>query len=175
MERQRSRALRILLAVVLLLRIGNWLSLIGFVAMLVASLFPGGPLVAHLAAKYAGRADPVAAVHLLQAVLIVGMVGVFIVARLLRALQAVAASVGDGDPFHAANAVRLRAIGVTLLGLQLLDLAFGAITVPMRRLHLDMVDWQPSLTGWIAVLVAFVLARVFREGAAMRDDLDGTV
>ncbi len=32
-----------------------------------------------------------------------------------------------------------------------------------------------SITGLIAVLMLFVLARVFAAGAAMRDDLDGVI
>lgn len=32
-----------------------------------------------------------------------------------------------------------------------------------------------SLTGIMIVLLLFILARVFRRGAAMREDLDGTV
>jgi hypothetical protein len=32
-----------------------------------------------------------------------------------------------------------------------------------------------SIGGWIAVLMVFVLARVFAAGSAMRDDLEGTI
>jgi hypothetical protein len=32
-----------------------------------------------------------------------------------------------------------------------------------------------SLTPWLAVLLLFVLARVFEQGAHMREDLEGTV
>jgi hypothetical protein len=39
-------------------------------------------------------------------------------------------------------------------------------------LHLDAGF---SITGWLAVLLTFVLARVFAEGARMRDELEGTV
>jgi hypothetical protein len=31
------------------------------------------------------------------------------------------------------------------------------------------------VTGWLAVLLLFVLARVFDYGTRMRDDLEGTV
>jgi hypothetical protein len=33
----------------------------------------------------------------------------------------------------------------------------------------------PGFTGWIGVVMLFVLARVFRVGARMRDDLAMTV
>jgi hypothetical protein len=32
-----------------------------------------------------------------------------------------------------------------------------------------------SISGWLAVLLTFLLARVFAEGTLMRDDLQGTV
>ena len=32
-----------------------------------------------------------------------------------------------------------------------------------------------SITGWLAVLLTFLLARVFGEGTLMREDLEGTV
>jgi hypothetical protein len=35
--------------------------------------------------------------------------------------------------------------------------------------------WSFNITGWIAVLLLFVLARVFEQGAAMREDIEGTV
>lgn len=37
------------------------------------------------------------------------------------------------------------------------------------------IDWTFSFTPWIAVLLLFVLARVFAHGAQMREDLEGTV
>ena len=36
-------------------------------------------------------------------------------------------------------------------------------------------DIEFSLTGVLLALVLFILARVFRHGAAMREDLEGTV
>ena len=32
-----------------------------------------------------------------------------------------------------------------------------------------------SVSAWLAILLTFVLARVFAEGARMREDLEGTV
>jgi hypothetical protein len=32
-----------------------------------------------------------------------------------------------------------------------------------------------DLTGWLAILLLFVLAQVFREGTRRREDLEGTV
>ena len=76
----------------------------------------------------------------------------------------------------AANARRLQAIAWALLGLQLLSLAIGtiadAVSTPAHPVH---VDAGFSISGWLAVLLTFLLARVFAEGTLMRDDLEGTV
>ena len=45
----------------------------------------------------------------------------------------------------------------------------------LDRLGVEHVTWTPAFTGWIAVAMIFVLARVFRVGAEMRDDLEMTV
>jgi hypothetical protein len=95
-----------------------------------------------------------------------------ILARLLAMVE----TVRRGDPFVAANARRLQAIAWALLALQLLSIVIGgigkAISAPAHPLHLN-AGFSPS--GWLAVLLTFVLARVFAEGASMRDDLEGTV
>jgi hypothetical protein len=94
----------------------------------------------------------------------------------LRRLLAIVETVRAGDPFVAANAHRLQAIAWALVALQLLSLAIGAIarTVSTPAHPVD-VDAGFSISGWLAVLLTFLLARVFAEGARMRDDLEGTV
>jgi Protein of unknown function (DUF2975) len=94
----------------------------------------------------------------------------------LKRLLAIVETVRDGDPFVAANASRLQAIAWALLATQLLSLVVGvvakAVSTPAHPLHLHAGF---SIGGWLAVLLAFVLARVFAEGALMREDLEGTV
>jgi hypothetical protein len=46
------------------------------------------------------------------------------------------------------------------------------ISRPGHVLHLD-AGFSPS--GALAVVMAFVLARVFAEGTLMREDLEGTI
>jgi hypothetical protein len=46
------------------------------------------------------------------------------------------------------------------------------ISTPDHPVHLDAGF---SINGWLAVILTFVLARVFAEGALMREDLEGTV
>ena len=90
-------------------------------------------------------------------------------------LLRIVATVEAGDPFVDDNATRLARIGWALLALQCLDLAFGGVVRWISLLKLDVTGWTPSLGGWIAVVRIFVLARVFRIGARMRDDLAMTV
>ena len=81
-----------------------------------------------------------------------------------------------GDPFVAANASRLQAIAWTLFTLQLLSIVIGAIAESVSTpAHPMSLDAGFSINGWLAVLLTFLLARVFVEGTRMRDDLKGTV
>jgi hypothetical protein len=94
----------------------------------------------------------------------------------LKRLIAMVETVRAGDPFVAANAVRLNAIAWALAALQLLSIVIGAIgkavSTPAHPVDLDAGF---SINGWLAVFLTFLLARVFAEGANMRDDLEGTV
>ena len=95
---------------------------------------------------------------------------------ILKRLLAMVQTVREGDPFVPANASRLLTIARTLLGLQLISLVIAAIaksvSTPEHPLNLDAGF---SVNGWLAVLLTFVLARVFAAGALMREDLEGTV
>jgi hypothetical protein len=105
-----------------------------------------------------------------------GLVAIALNYPVLKKLVAIVETVRAGDPFVAANAIRLQAIAWALLALQLLSMVIGgigkAISTPEHPLHLDAGF---SINGWLAVLLTFVLARVFAEGTLMREDLEGTV
>lgn len=91
----------------------------------------------------------------------------------LRRLLAIVQTVGLGDPFVSDNAARLRVIAWALLGMQVLQMVGGALL--MTRTRNSMPQSTLSLTPWVAVLLLFVLARVFQRGTQMREDLAGTV
>jgi hypothetical protein len=62
------------------------------------------------------------------------------------------------------------------LSLQLLSLVVGGIATSVSTpAHPVKLDARFLISGWLAVLLTFLLARVFAEGTRMRDDLDGTV
>jgi hypothetical protein len=112
----------------------------------------------------------------LRAIAGLGLLAVPLNHLLLTRLLRIVETVGRGDPFVAANAYRINAIAWFLVALQLLSMVIGgigkAIASKAFPLHLDAGF---SINGWLAVILTFVLARVFAEGALMREDLDGTV
>ena len=109
-------------------------------------------------------------------IMVIGMGSAPLTHILLTRLLAIVETVRSGDPFVAENAARLHTTAWALLGLEVLHLAVGAIAAaassPSQPLDLD---WNFSVTGWLAVLLLFVLAQVFDHGTRMRDDLEGTV
>jgi hypothetical protein len=152
----------------------NWLSGAAILALLTATVVAEQWTFAALGITPASGIP--AMIMGLRAVAALGVVGVALNDHVLRRLLAIVGTVREGDPFLAANAHRLRTIAWALLALQLLSLVIGAIgkaiSTPANPLHFDAGF---STSGWLAVVLTFVLARVFAQGAAMRDDLEGTV
>ena len=94
----------------------------------------------------------------------------------LRHMDRIVGTVAEGDPFVPVNASRLQAMGWLSLAI---DAAFVAVAVAVnlapRMGHRPNADFTFTLGGILLALVLFVLARVFREGTRMRDELEGTV
>ena len=92
----------------------------------------------------------------------------------------IAPGTGSGAARHANHgntcSIRQWPIAIAVLALELLHLVVGVIvrsdTFAVLGIH---IDWSFSFTPWVAVLLLFVLARVFEQGARMRADLEGTV
>lgn len=95
--------------------------------------------------------------------------------RIFVSLAQIIATVSAGDPFILANARRLQIIGWSLLALQLLEIPGALIARFFPSMGNAAPDATFSIGGWIAVLMVFVLSRVFAAGAVMRDELEGTV
>ena len=112
----------------------------------------------------------------LRAIAVVGLVAIPINYLVLKRLLAIVETVRLGDPFVAANAQRLQGIAWALVVLQLLGLVVWAITETVSTPgHPVDIDSSFSVNGWLAVLLTFVLARVFAEGARIREEIAGTV
>ena len=159
-------ALRVLIIV-------NWVGGAGILALLV--VLPNEQWIMS-AFKLSPSPDAERLVMGLRAVAVLGLAAVPLHYVVLKRLLAIVETVRAGDPFVAANASRLETIARVLLVLQLLSLVIGAIgkavSTPAHPLNLDAGF---SINGWLAVLLTFLLARVFAEGTRMRDDLEGTV
>jgi len=112
----------------------------------------------------------------LHAIAVLGLAAIPLNYVILKRLLAMVDTVRAGDPFVAANAVRLETIAKALLALQIISITIGAIAKAVSTsAHPLKIGAGISINGWLAVLLTFLLARVFAEGALMRDDLEGTV
>ena len=97
----------------------------------------------------------------------------------LRHLRRIVDSVSDGDPFVPINADRLRhmawlaiAMQVVLIAITPTILWFDAL--PHKR-NIHHGSSGLSFAALVLAMLLFILARVFRVGTAMRDELEGTV
>ena len=163
-----------------ILRIANWLNWIGaalFTLLLAALLLASEHFYPAIAQAFEVRGQ--AAVEavwtwLVSVCAMVIPIAIFIHVIFTR-LIALLRDAAVGQAFTEQNAHRLTTVGWTLLAVNILDLLFGQISIWASEVSGEYFGWTVSLTGWFAVLLLFLLARVFREGAAMREDLEGTV
>jgi hypothetical protein len=146
----------------------------GILILLSASLVAPGPVFGALGVKKAAdAAHPSRALYFLM---IVGLAAVPVAQVILGRLRAIVLTVRAGDPFVVENARRLKELAVAVLALELLHVIVGVIAASDAFAVLGIhIDWSFSFTPLIAVLLLFVLARVFEHGTRMRADLEGTV
>lgn len=174
MARSYSAALPTAYVVLRILIVLNWLYGAAILALLTATVVAEEWTLTALGIPPSSGIRPI--LMGLRAIAMLGLVAIPLNDAVLRRLLAIVLTVRRGDPFVAANARRLQAIAWALLALQLLSIVIGgigeAISTPDFPLHLNAGF---STSGWLAVLLTFVLARIFAEGAMMREDLEGTI
>ncbi len=168
-----SAALPIAHAALRIVIVANWLSGVAILALLV--VMPNRQWIMS-AFGILPSPDTERVIMGLRAIAVIGLALIPVNYFVLKRLLAIVETVRAGEPFVAANASRLQAIAWALFALQLASLVIGAIaksiSTPAHPVHLDAGF---SINGWLAVLLTFLLARVFAEGTRMRDDLEGTV
>jgi len=168
-----STALPIAFVVLRILIVANWLMGAAILALLVVS--PNEHWI-RAAFRLSPSPDTERLIMGLRAVAVLGLASIPLHYAVLKRLLAIVLTVRTGDPFIAANAQRLQAIAWALFAIQVLSLLIGAIgkaiSSPAHPVHLNA---GLSISGWLAVILTFLLARVFAEGTHMREDLEGTV
>ncbi|MFL5468814.1 MAG: hypothetical protein ACJ793_11975 [Gemmatimonadaceae bacterium] len=111
-----------------------------------------------------------------RTIAVIGLIGVPFNHIVLKRLLSIVETVRWGEPFVVANADRLQTIAWALLVLQVLSIIIGTIAKSISSpAHPIKLNAGFSIAGWLAVLLTFILARVFAEGAVMREDLAGMV
>jgi len=168
-----SAALPIAYVMLRILIVVNWLSGAAILALLV--VLPNEQWI-MTAFKLSPSPEAERLVMGMRAIAVLGLAAIPLNHAILKRLLAIVETVRGGDPFVAANASRLQGIAWALLALNLLSIVIGAIaktvSTPSHPLHINAGF---SINGWLAVLLTFLLARVFAEGTLMREDLEGTV
>jgi hypothetical protein len=84
-------------------------------------------------------------------------------------------TLAEGDVFHPDNTIRLRWIGFGLGALEVFGYLTRGVASGVFHLHFEPVYGLRAVTTWFAVLVVFVLAEVFKEGARLRQEVDHTI
>ena len=146
----------------------------------IALLFYRDTLIAEYAAEI-GDPTAVFPVPSLLGVMLIGLAMVAALFVFFGKLRQIIATVGNGDPFEPGNADRLNLMAWLMLAVQVLLFPAAVLGTHLASYadELENVNMtggmELDLTGLLLVIILFILARIFRHGAAMREDLEGTV
>lgn len=155
----------------------NWANWIIGVLIVVAGVALGYFLSDQFLATAArsGAISPQALLDFVRVVFPMTAVVVVLAHIIFTRLIAVIDSASTGGAFTHVNAAHLRTVAWALLGTQIVDLGIGIYSQSLSVASGEYLGWSFGITGWLAVLLLFVLARIFETGAAMQADLSGTV
>ena len=168
-----SAALPLAYFLLRILIVVNWL--LGVAILLLLVVMPNREWIMS-ALEIAPSPDADRVVMGLRAIAVIGLVAILLNYAIFKRLLAIVETVRAGDPFVPVNALRLQETAWVLLALQLLGLVIAAIvrTISTPE-HPININAGFSVNGWLAVLLTFLLARVFAHGTLMREDLEGMV
>ncbi|WP_347302871.1 DUF2975 domain-containing protein [Croceibacterium sp. TMG7-5b_MA50] len=180
--RQIDPLLAIANAIVLLFQAALVLATAALLIALPAVQFFWDDIIAGVRTE---MADPAFVLPLVPvtALLIMALGIVVLLFLFLQNLRRIIRTVGQGDPFVPANADRLTGMAWIMLGAEMLSLFMMGVGYRLVSM-LPATDADPvqadhgfglDFSGPILILTLFILARVFRQGAAMRADLEGIV
>lgn len=143
-------------------------------ALFIATLIAGGPVMRALGAI--PTPDSGRLMLGMRGIMVIGILAAPVVHFIYTRLLAIVETVNAGDPFVIENAARLQTIAWAIVGLELMHVGVVVLAngVWVGTQKVD-IGGKFSVTPWLTILLLFVLARVFDQGARMRDELSGTV
>jgi Protein of unknown function (DUF2975) len=135
---------------------------------------------ADLAAEIAASGAPAYGLWLIVLAMLTGIVLLGMAWRFLNELRGIINSVDEGDPFRHDNADRLNLMGWIGVAGHLIIMPIAILAMWFEpyfdKAGKDVkIDGAFDLGSILLTLILFILARVFRRGAEMRDELEGTV
>jgi hypothetical protein len=152
------------------------LLLIGAMLLLVFQPFVGSMYVLNLHDLGASHMAKVSVPPMMLAVAVLGTsIYVAGLAIVFNRLRRIFETLTLGDPFRPQNVGRLRVIGLALIGLQMWSYALNGLLHWVLPGADKGKGFHFNPTAWFAILVVFVLAEVFREGARLRQDAELTI
>ena len=162
-----------------LLTVTEWLLRIGIALIALTILVALGAVLALLLfpdQQLAPRLSAPGTMGWVIAAVAISVVMLALYLRFVQLLARIVATVRTGDPFQPENADRLDRMAWLTLAVQgcLLVLA-PLVSVIASRISEIRSNFDVSFDGLVMALVLSILARVFRRGTQMRDDLEGTV
>jgi hypothetical protein len=125
-----------------------------------------------------GHTGSVEGVWAFIAVLVTAIVLLVMGFYFLRHMKRIIDRVKEGDPFIPENADRLTAMAWLMLAMHLIAIPFEGAAIWLA----DEFGEEPTAgpfsgggNGLLLILTLFILARVFKRGTEMREELEGTV
>ena len=149
---------------------------VGPLCLVMLVWLPFGPAVPRLSLSGHVWVSPLPTLTLAAVLVVVELyVGCLVV--ILNRIRRIMETLVRGDPFHPDNVARLRWVGASMIGLEAAAYGLRALLdlVGPKGVALRASDGWFNPTAWFAVLVVFVLAEVFREGARLRRDSELTI
>jgi hypothetical protein len=153
---------------------------VGILGVVATALLIGVPAIfvmrVSVMAHIATQGTPPDAIWAIMAVMALGAAACVLGIYFFRHLYRIVCSVGEGDAFAPVNAQRLSAMGWIVVGAHVLGIPLGIIVHWIQSVTENFhAEAAISPSSILLALILFILARVFREGTRMRDELEGTV
>lgn len=160
------------------LGVAYWLMIVLTTVVIAAFVFaiflPMGPTGLIFSDESGGTEIPVSRAYILFGFgAFAGYFGGF--ALILRQLRHIILSLHIGDPFQPANVSRLKQIGLILATVTGGSWMGQSLVARLARGEMDPPSLFDLVTPAFSVLVVFVLAEVFREGARLRRESELTI